>query len=168
MRKLLILTVVLGMASLATASVVVSGPTEVLAGGTYSYSVTGTSADTSSSYLGYVWVDYPTYSGMVSSPGQNTDNLTGPFSGYTTGYLPDGFYFIAATTPGLTEVFAGEWFTFDVTIPTDAASSTTFGIDILDGSFGVVQDAALSIHVIPEPMTMALLGLGGLFLRRRK
>jgi len=40
-------------------------------------------------------------------------------------------------------------------------------IQLLDEGFSVVD--ALTIHqVIPEPMTVALLGLGGLFLRRRK
>jgi len=32
----------------------------------------------------------------------------------------------------------------------------------------MVYGGALEIHVVPEPITIALLGLGGLFLRRRK
>jgi len=36
--------------------------------------------------------------------------------------------------------------------------------DFMDGAASIVGP---SIHVIPEPMTIALLGLGGLFLRRR-
>jgi len=32
---------------------------------------------------------------------------------------------------------------------------------------GAVMDSQI-IHQIPEPITLALLGLGGLFLRRRK
>jgi hypothetical protein len=37
-----------------------------------------------------------------------------------------------------------------------------------DSDFGLLMDSAITIHqVTPEPMTMALLGLGGLFLRRR-
>jgi len=37
-------------------------------------------------------------------------------------------------------------------------------IDLLDDALGVMD----SVTVVPEPMTIALLGLGGLFLRRRK
>jgi hypothetical protein len=40
-------------------------------------------------------------------------------------------------------------------------------VTIQDGNTGAVMDT-LTILQIPEPMTMALLGLGGLFLRRRK
>ncbi len=37
-----------------------------------------------------------------------------------------------------------------------------------DATTGSVLPAALSLTVVPEPMTIALLGLGGLFLRRKK
>ena len=167
MRKLLILMLVLGVASLASATVVISGPTSVVAGSTYSYSLSNT--DTAN-YGGYVYVDYAGNPGgaMLSNVGMNTTNLTGALSLYDTTYLPDGFLFVAASGAGTTEVFAGEWFTFDMTIPAGAQVDDVFGIDILDLNWGLVQDPALAVTVVPEPMTLCLLGLGGLLLRRRK
>jgi len=44
---------------------------------------------------------------------------------------------------------------------------TLFALDGETGELLGVMDTVV-IHQIPEPMTMALLGLGGLFLRRRK
>ena len=45
------------------------------------------------------------------------------------------------------------------------------GVEVL-GTFGPpalpTEVAALTVNVVPEPMTIALLGLGGLFLRRRR
>jgi len=38
----------------------------------------------------------------------------------------------------------------------------------LDGVNMLANSVALVLHVIPEPVTIALLGLGGLFLRRRR
>jgi hypothetical protein len=40
-------------------------------------------------------------------------------------------------------------------------------VTLLDGADGTVLDQMI-IHQIPEPITLALLGVGGLFLRRRK
>lgn len=65
-------------------------------------------------------------------------------------------------------------YSFEFHVP--AAPYSTFitidldGLSILDVFSGSVAStaAALEIHVVPEPMTIALLGLGGLFLRRRK
>lgn len=40
-------------------------------------------------------------------------------------------------------------------------------LTLVDSTLAVIEDIQI-IHQIPEPMTIALLGLGGLFLRRRK
>ncbi len=65
------------------------------------------------------------------------------------------------------------WFDFHVpelpysTIITIDATGQTWK-DLWNDPLTMTYGGALEIHVVPEPITIALLGLGGLFLRRRK
>jgi len=69
-----------------------------------------------------------------------------------------------ATNPVLADkALAGVGFDFEF-LCTSLDGDVT--VTIVDDVFGPVD--TLTIHQIPEPITFALLGLGGLFLRRRK
>ena len=92
---------------------------------------------------------------------------------------------VGGIVSGSPAIAAGQvLYSFEVLIPEDAVFCDTWTIDAAIG-FGAISpppagyshtvDAAaqvptvtLTLHAIPEPMTIALLGLGGLFLRRRK
>ena len=71
---------------------------------------------------------------------------------------------------------AGWLFEFEFHVPEGTPYSTIIILDALAGGYNYQQAAPgaadgwpyAEIHVVPEPMTIALLGLGGLFLRRRK
>ncbi len=183
MKKLLALLLVLGMVSAVSALPVISGPATIELDTATTYTVSGTSAEATpdgggeSGYSGVIWVDYSNYKDQLSNPTITANGNMGGLAeiDIAPSYLPSGFAFAAAPAGGTwdetTDVDTGEWFTFDV-----IANSTglwayevgdTFEIQLLTGTFGSTGEG-LVVTVIPEPMTIALLGLGGLFLRRRK
>jgi hypothetical protein len=83
-------------------------------------------------------------------------------------YIPEplpGYELTAAMSPnGVPPVAAGPQFNFDYSYSGDLAAGTTISLYV-DPWYEV---PAASVLIIPEPMTVVLLGLGGLFLRRRK
>jgi len=75
----------------------------------------------------------------------------------------------AASTSIPTNVVAGKHFTFDLTPSTNLELDDTFDFWITvpnDNNFPAGH--TVTVTIVPEPMTILLLGIGGLFLRRRK
>ena len=180
MRKLLILTVVLGIASLAmaTPTITVSNATPA-PGDTIEVYISGTAAEASTDgvsgtggWSGNVAIDYANYGTAGGSPyltllqpATAIETAAGSMASSSTS--SQAAYMLAAAGVPWTEatdVDTGLWFTFDVTV--DGVEGDIETIDI--GNWGTSPLASVTVTIIPEPMTMALLGLGGLFLRRRK
>jgi hypothetical protein len=155
MKKMLVLTLVLGIASLATA-----GLTDTYVSGDVTWTLdlgAGTMTGVSSSataYQEYLMVSVGTVNGTtVYDAAGDAGAITTPYD-YMAGY--EQYYLINAeqVAPEGSLFAAGTWFVFDV--------SGNDEVTVLDGSGVQVMNAT------PEPATMALLGLGALVLRRRK
>ena len=159
MKKLLVLMLVLGMASLASAVPVVTGIVswEVVGG-----QLIGTGID-----LG----DADLYLATAAYGGSNTvlsrDDTTNGSPGANLAAGNNGKILLAssiywrAIAGDIAEVTqeTGEWFRMNI--------DTTEATDIYVHD-GAANWAELGMITVPEPMTMVLLGIGGLFLRRRK
>lgn len=166
MKKLLVLALVLGVASMASATLltVIADDAEILLGDTTTVNIVAA-------------VDYGMFDGEdwvigVSAEGALSDITVADVAGAVLVSNGDAAMF------GVPGGFWGVTMAPAVGIITEGTvlfSLTLTGmelgiaqINMIDLTAGGVPGASTSVLVTPEPMTMALLGLGGLFLRRRK
>jgi len=181
MKKLLVLVLVLGMASLANATTVtlsISGPTSLGLGetGTYTISKSGMDAlgvdvDIIADYGTQPYdIDNGAYLPSNADPAVSGVGINGASGNYEIWVMDDIDGLDLGTDIG----------TFDWTAPSVAPGGDNIvtlslinnsvinlswevvGIDNAD----VVATEGIEVTV-PEPITLALLGLGGLFIRRR-
>ena len=181
MRKLLILMLVLGMASLAHAGLTITVGAQgagVDVGDTYTMSPTdyiwigieaqGVVPDPPKQWHAYLSIADPCTMPGSWTLGNNTYSPPAIAAAYNTYFGPNPYYgdtWYANNTDGVPSNIAGDGLSADFEFHCDGLGLVV--IDLVDAASGLVIDT-LSITQIPEPITIALLGLGGLFLRRRK
>ena len=163
MKKLLIIMLVLGITSAVNAAILLDGPTTINKGDTVAIGINNTDGG---DYLAYLSFGYVSEGGFV---------LSNPRYLY-----PDPPIIIPPFPPEP----IGDYYEFEVTLAQPQGPSTPgiqFQVDLTCLKAGVdvfvdMWDAAdlsapadsMIIHQVPEPITLALLGLGGLFLLRRR
>ena len=165
MKKLLVLMLVIGLASMASAAYTLSGPTVVATGGTITISIM---QDSTVQNPPDVLILLET-----TEPGSLGNAIALPAAGELRSIVPfsyagpNAYNGVAGSLTG--QLTTGAHFTVDFTAP---GTTGTAVIDLYSPSsdwlLGNPVTDTLTITIVPEPMTVVLLGLGGLLLRRKK
>jgi hypothetical protein len=82
----------------------------------------------------------------------------------TSGGNPDAGHDYASAGKGANAPYAGDWSTVEFV----GLAVGIYTVDLTTGGAGGTQLATADIEVVPEPSTVALLGLGSLVLLRRR
>lgn len=166
MRKLLVLILVLGMAT-ATSAVQIAVNGEVVQealldpGCGYTISVI---AQDAASWLGYLIVDEGGLGALSDAALLPAAGDLAAAAAYEEAGWGIGYELVVAASPdgSITE---GAQFDLQYCYEGDLTANPTTISLYVDPEYEV---PAASLPIVPEPMTVVLLGLGGLFLRRRK
>ena len=170
MKKLLIFMLVLGFVSSASAVVVTlnpSGSADHAAGSVAINVVSDSDLLGHTSYIAILDNTYGDLSSVVQLSGAGSAASVTPFGPY--GIFANVYIIEAmgtAADPDFTSVVAGDQFTATI-----AFTGADIGQDVTVGLLNPTLDGftdSYTILGVPEPMTIALLGLGGLFLLRRR
>lgn len=171
MKKLMVLSLVLAMAAVSSAALsplsLSVDKTELNLGEIATFTVDSTKgSDNAVGYGG--WVGYLVVTngdGVLSDPIRFTgDGALSSANPYTEDGFGVGFEITMGSSPTAGAV-SGKQFTFSFSSAIEGITNVAFYDDAMGYDAPV---AAYDITVVPEPMTMGLLSLGALFLRRRK
>ena len=161
MKKLLILVLVLGLASAANATMSFEDDAiTVTTSTTPTFNIVSDNTAAVTSYVGNA-PGLADLTGMVANSNAGPDSIV-----LESPYSYNGYWGIESkdNDADTWDIVAGTQFVGTLTV---GGTQGSYSLKLYDNTFTNVIDT-LAITIVPEPMTIALLGLGGLFLRRRK
>ena len=174
MKRLLVLALVLSIATVANAALTITrdGPAQLVESDYVTITISGDGTDPVGSYfLGYsgpgtLSGPVMVYAGNVAGITEIPDPVLAGNLGHTN--LPVYLFAWEDTPPPEppTDPLPLDGILSTLVFHCDGEGLVT--IELFDGNFVAMPGAILVIEQVPEPATMLLLGLGGLFLRRRK